>query len=106
MDFGERQIPPDIFRAAAENDISELVSALQEGQLLSEQRVDLLNMTPLHVACINWSNDFLAAASQHHSFDPWIRDDNLRTPFDHASARRNRPAQKTLLAFMERLTFG
>lgn len=99
-------MPPDIFRAALENDVGELISALSDGQLLSEQRSALLNMTPLHVACINASNDFLSAAAQHNSFDPWIRDDNLRTPFDHASARKNRQAQRTLLEFMEKRTFG
>lgn len=97
MDTGEDKRPPDIFRAAQENDLDELARAFADGQLLTEKRKRLVGMTPLHVACLNTSNDFLAAASQHHSFDPWIRDDNLRTPFDHASARCNQRAQKFCL---------
>ena len=106
MDTGESRRPPDIFRAARNNDIAELARALGDGQLLSDQKADLVNMTPVHVACLNTSNDFLAAAAQHHSFDPWIRDDNLRTPFDHASARNNRRAQRILLDFMSTRTFA
>ena len=106
MDTGESERLPDIFRAAQENDIVELARAIEAGQLLSEQRRDLLNMTPVHIACLSASNDFLAAAAQHFSFDPWIRDDNQRTPFDHASARRNKKAQEILLGFMSEVTFG
>lgn len=80
--------PPSIFRAATNNDVAELALALQDGQTLSDQDPDNLLMTPVHVAALNDSAAFLDAAKDHASFDPWIRDANLRRPIEHASAFR------------------
>ncbi|WP_373354492.1 hypothetical protein [Pseudoroseicyclus sp. CXY001] len=102
MNFGEDEPTPDIFRAAVENDIGELSRALAEGQTLDQVSTNRLHMTPLHLACIHSSNDFLLAASRHKSFDPWARDDNMRTPWDHAAAKRNLEAQSLLLSVMQR----
>jgi hypothetical protein len=87
---------PDIFLAAETDDVEELRRALLAGQSLSARRSDLLNMTPLHVACFSRSNAFLAEAAKQSSFDPWIRDDNQRVPFDHAHAHNNTTAMKIL----------
>lgn len=91
-----KDTPPDIFRAAINNDIAELMDALAEGQSLSERRSVFLNRTPVHVAAGRSSNDFLAVACNHETFDPWLRDDNNRTAFDHADAYAN-DRGKTLL---------
>ena len=100
MDTTSKRRNPDLFRAAKENNIEEMADALEEGETLSDHRPDMLNMTPIHVACIYSSNKFLAAASNHETFDPWVRDDNLRLAFDHASAKKNKVAMNLLHAKM------
>jgi ankyrin repeat protein len=82
----EGHIPPDLFRAARNNDIVELAAAIQDGQSLDEVQDEQSGLTPIHVACINQSVEFLRAAVQY-KFDPWIRDANMRTPLDHARAQ-------------------
>jgi len=91
---------PDIFHAAEKNDVDELKEALEQGQRLDARQPKLLNMTPLHVACIRSSNAFLEVAIQHGSCDPWLRDDNLRVAFDHAAARNNKVAMQLTLDAM------
>lgn len=86
----------DIFNAAVNNDVDELIIALNKGQLLSSSRPEIAHMNPVHIACIEGSLDFIVEASKHHSFDPFSRDDNLRTPFDHASAHCNFDIMKIL----------
>lgn len=93
-------IPPDIFKAAELDDIHELAKAIEDGQSLSERRHDLLHMTPVHIACLHASNAFIEIASNHESFDPWIRDDNQRLAFDHAAAHNNQIAMKLLYSKM------
>lgn len=92
--------PPNIFRAAMNDDVRELALALQDGQSLSDQDPERLLMTPLHIAASVGSNTFLREASSHDSFDPWIRDANLRRPVEHASAYRNGEGHKILTAAM------
>ena len=92
-------VPPSLFRAARNNDIIELAAALQDGQSLDEVQDRQTGLTPIHVACIHHSVDFLLAATQH-KFDPWIRDANLRTAMDHARAQNLREVQKSLLEKM------
>ncbi|SMD04508.1 hypothetical protein [Primorskyibacter flagellatus] len=81
--------PPNIFNAAQNNDVAELLAALADGQRLDEQSAMFLMMTPVHVAAGRHSNEFLGAASQHESFNPWLRDDNMRVAIDHATATNN-----------------
>jgi ankyrin repeat protein len=94
------RLTPDIFHAAEFNDINELVAALREGQSLNARKASQLNMTPVHVACIHSSNEFLSYALQNVTCDPWIRDDNLRTAFDHASAKSNKKVMQLLFNLM------
>jgi ankyrin repeat protein len=98
--YKPKYIMPDIFRAAENDDIAELYEALVEGQRLDERKDELLHMTPLHIACIRSSNDFLKVALYDESCDPWIRDDNLRLAFDHAAARNNKEAMTLLYQIM------
>ena len=91
---------PDIFHAAQVNDVEELLDAIDDGQRLDDRKRSLLNMTPAHIACINSSTEFMLAACSQSSLDPWARDANGRTPFDHAAARGNRPVLQRLLALM------
>lgn len=95
-----RHEPPDIFRAAVNNDVTELKAALDDGQSLSFRHPSKLLMTAVHVAAARKSNDFLQAASDHQTFDPWIRDANGRLPADHAMAYRNREAETLLTKAM------
>lgn len=90
---------PNIFTAASNNDLAELQAALDAGQKLSDQE-PVLHMTPLHIAAARHCNDFLAEAAKHESFDPWVRDLNERTAFDHAAAYNNRDGMKTLYDVM------
>jgi ankyrin repeat protein len=91
---------PDIFHAAQFNDVEELFLALQDGQRLDERKRTLLNMTPAHIACISSSTEFMIAACSEPSLNPWARDSNGRTPFDHAAAKGNRAVMKALLPLM------
>ncbi|MFV0293739.1 MAG: hypothetical protein ACK5II_11230 [Paracoccus sp. (in: a-proteobacteria)] len=91
-----KQTPPDIFRAAQNNDVAELLAALEDGQSLSTQDPERLMMTPVHIAAARSSNDFLGVASQHETFNPQIRDANLRVAADHASAYNNAVGHKIL----------
>lgn len=95
-----KETPPDIFHAAEHNDVEELMAALSTGQTLSDQSSMRLNMTPVHIAAAKHSNDFLAAAQHEESFDPWIRDDNLRVAHDHAMAFNNQEGMRILHARM------
>lgn len=95
-----KDTPPDIFRAARNNDVAELQAALSEGQSLATQDSTLLMKTPVHVAAAEHSNDFLAAAAHHDSFDPWVRDDNERVAYDHASAFNNKDGMEILFDTM------
>jgi hypothetical protein len=99
-DKSEKRSPPDIFRAAQNDDVFELQAALKAGQRLDEQRRDLVGMTPVHLACVFSSNNFLTAAASDESFNAWIRDNNLRVPFDHASAKNNLKAKIILFKAM------
>ncbi len=96
---GQRYEPPDIFRAARENDIQELAAAIQDGQSLDDIQDKQSGMTAMHLACIHHSVDFLHTASQM-KFDPWIRDVNLRLAIDHARAQGLQEAQQ---AFFEKM---
>jgi ankyrin repeat protein len=87
---------PDIFHAAKYNDVGELANALVAGQGLNQIDAEGLGMTPMHVACIFSSNAFIAIAVNDKSFDPWIRDINLRVAFDHASAKNNISAMRLI----------
>jgi ankyrin repeat protein len=78
----ERQ-PPDIFRAATENNVSELRDALAEGQSLDSRHAEFYLMTPMHLACVKKSRDFLQVALQHE-FNAWSQDSNGRLSMDHA----------------------
>lgn len=82
--------PPDIFNAARNNDPIELAAAIQDGQSLDDMQDLKSCLTPVHVACIHRSFEFLRAAVTMR-FDVWARDVNLRLALDHARAQ-NLPA--------------
>jgi len=101
QDGSERgRLNPDIFHAAATNNTEELQSALRLGQRLDERKPAMLGMTPAHVACLNSSVEFMAAACSEPSLDPWMRDGNGYLPFDHAAARGDKVTAKALLSVM------
>ena len=78
--------PPDIFRAASNNDVFELQRALAEGQSLDTHHLEFYRMTPMHIACVRKSTDFLHEALSHE-FNAWTRDANGRISMDHAIAQ-------------------
>lgn len=86
---------PNLFRAAHDNDVSEMSAAIINGASLSDIEPVAL-MTPLHAAVLAYASDFLEAASKEETFDPWVRDVNGRTPYDHAVAIVNKPAMDIL----------
>jgi hypothetical protein len=95
----EDRKPPDIFRAARNDDPIELAAALQCGQTLDDVESDIIRMTPMHVACVSRSRNFLRVACQME-FDPWIRDANQRLVIDHARAQGLKDVQKAAFAKM------
>lgn len=78
--------PPDIFRAAANDDPEELAAALAEGQSLDTHHREFYEMTPMHIACVRKSENFLRTALQTE-FNAWSRDLNGRLSMDHAVAQ-------------------
>lgn len=78
--------PPDIFRAASNNDVDELRRALADGQSLDTHHLEFYRMTPMHIACVRKSADFLHEALSHE-FNAWTRDANGRISMDHAIAQ-------------------
>lgn len=79
----EKDDPPNIFRAARNNDPLELALALQDGQTLNDTEDPVMLLTPIHEACISRSTSFLSAA-MGVEFDPWQRDGMQRLAIDHA----------------------
>lgn len=77
---------PDIFRAARIDDPFELTAALNFGQSLDDSEADHVKQTPMHIACVFKSTQFLEVAL-NHKFDPWVRDANGRLAIDHARAQ-------------------
>jgi ankyrin repeat protein len=90
----------DIFHAAKVDDVAELMEALADGQRLDTRLPKQLNMTPLHLACLSASNEFIKVAVDQESCDPWLRDDNARVAFDHAAAFNNKTAMLLTLRAM------
>ena len=91
--------PPDIFRAAQNDDPIELAAAIQRGQSLSDDRGDDSGLTPMHIACICRSESFLKTALTM-KFDPWKRDANKRLAIDHARAQGLADVQRRLFDAM------
>ncbi|MEX0283335.1 MAG: hypothetical protein AB3N23_01860 [Paracoccaceae bacterium] len=91
---------PNIFRAAKNDDVGEMLAALNSGQSLSTQDDEILDRTPVHIAATRSSNKFLAAAAQQPSFDPWIRDANDRVAWDDARAFNNEDGMEILFQAM------
>lgn len=93
----EQPTPPDIFRAAANDDPIELVAALADGQSLDSQSGEFYRMTPVHIACVHQSTNFLEVALKHN-FNAWTRDGNGRISMDHAVAQGLEEVADDLLA--------
>ena len=91
--------PPDIFRAAKNDDVAEMEAARRAGQTLQDQD-SIIGFTPIHVAAIEGSLRFVEAATKTGEVDPWIRDNNLRLAVDHAAAFNRVEIQKILIASM------
>src|SRR3546814_5864383 len=65
--------PPDIFRAAINDDVRELRAALSEGQSLDTPNRLHYGMTPVHLACAKHSLNFIDEALKE-TFNAWARD--------------------------------
>lgn len=94
-DDGTKKTPPDIFRAAREDDLAELERALAAGQTLDKAAEDT-HLTPVHVAALRGSVSFLEAAMRRAPETAWLQDGQHRTPFDHAAARQDRQSMAYL----------
>lgn len=71
-----------LFKAAENDDLVEMAGALRLGQSLDEVDFETGN-TPVHLACLNRSEQFLRAI-KHLQFNPWIRGNGNRLPSDLA----------------------
>ena len=91
--FGDKE--PSIHEAAYLDDVDYMFHCLDEGQDFSDKRGDD-GMTAVHVACFNHSHRFLVAAINTGQVNPWMRDNHDRTPFDLASAIKDRIAMRLL----------
>lgn len=90
-----KEDPPDIFKAARDDDVYELNLALSDGQSLRDAQATT-HLTPIHVAAMRGSVMFIRAAMEHDPEASWLQDGQLRTPFDHAAARRDRQSMAYL----------
>lgn len=89
--------PPDIFRAALNDDPIELRAALADGQSLDYQHRRFYNMTPMHLACAKHSLEFLKVAISE-KFNAWARDSDGRVSMDYAVAEGLDEVAEELLA--------
>ena len=87
-DAGEQGKGPDIVRAVLNNDVVELIDALNDGQTLEDLDRDT-GLFALHLACLHSSNAVLDEALNRRILDPWLRDQNSRLPIDHLIIKRN-----------------
>ena len=85
---GKEHVPPDIFRAAENNDLEELAFALQSGQRLDHKR-EPDKMTPVHVAAALGHADFVWVLMEIHPQVAWMRDEMYRRPIEHSNARND-----------------
>jgi ankyrin repeat protein len=74
---------PSLWRAAQNDDINELIQALDAGENLDEQLPELNDWTPIHYGCYLKSKNFVRMAIEN-SFDPWLVDLNGRRAIDIA----------------------
>jgi hypothetical protein len=82
----KRERPPDLFRAARNNDVEELLDAIAAGASFTD-REWRCNRTPIHIAAYSDAYGFLVSASKHRSFDAWALDGNGHLPRDLALAK-------------------
>lgn len=98
-DDNKKRNNPNLFRAARENDVEEMNQALASGKRLDEP--DFENgFTPLHYAAFTGSADFIRAALDHPSADPWKRDHQGYLAIDHADARGDQVVSKLFFEAM------
>ena len=91
--FGRKRDDPNLFVAARDNDVDHLAAGCEAGKRLDEQD-EFSGFTPLHVAALNGSLEFLVEALEHESANVWIRDFDNRLPIDHSDARSERDIGK------------
>ncbi|QAX31066.1 ankyrin repeat domain-containing protein [Leisingera sp. NJS204] len=90
-----KEEPPDIFKAARDDDLYELRMALEDGQSLRTSQPTTA-LTPIHVAAMRGSVGFLKLAMEKDAGSSWLQDAQLRTPFDHAASRQDRQSMAYL----------
>ncbi|MEO1324569.1 MAG: hypothetical protein AAFV59_16380 [Pseudomonadota bacterium] len=97
--IGESREPPDIIRAAMNDDVAELLAALREGASVNDidHRFD---MNAIHMACIRQSHNFLFAAIENTDVDVWARDGMMRVAFDHCFANKDTTGMQKLFELM------
>lgn len=92
MSYNSQRMPddayeaPDLFKAAASDDIAQMRAAISQGRKLSEQRaIDL--MTPVHVAAHHGSQNFIRIAMEVAPQVAWMLDIKDMRPLEHAQRR-------------------
>lgn len=98
-DDGKEYVPPDIFRAAVNDDPYELALSIRDGQSLLD-REHRYSRTPLHLAAQHGSTEFIRAALGCDEFDVWMLDANNYTPYDLSARRNDREAQRMFFSHM------
>lgn len=98
-------VTPNIHLAACENDIDFMEYCLKNGQTLND-REEATGMVPLHVAAAYQSHDFIDAAFENGTADPWVVDSANRLPFDISSDFGDRIAMRKFLDAMYRGPFA
>ena len=100
-----RRTPPDLHQAAAANDVEMMHECLALGQRFDKTWGDN-KFTPMHLAATCKSHDFMRAAIATRKVNLWIRDANLRLPFDISSAFKDYEAMHIMFDWMYNGSFG
>lgn len=91
---------PDLFEAAFRDNVHALHTRQEVGASLSFQEGDN-GFTPLHIAAIYRSHNFIRAAIKLKDVDLWVRDHNGRLPFDLCSGFRDFVGMRLFLSAMQ-----
>lgn len=105
METGYEGIEPKLFEAAFNNDVGFMHYCLDAGKSFNDSD-GFCGFTPMHVAAIYKSHDFIREAIKTKQPNLWIRDDCLRLPFDISSAFKDYDAMNLMFDWMHEGPFG
>lgn len=99
MTNNKKKRTPDLYHAAAHDDVAELRAAIALGQRLDDA-FGFNRWTPLHTAAFYGSENFIVEALKYDHADVWYFDAYGKIPFDYASIRNDTHVMKRFFDVM------